>query len=197
MVVIGLTGASGSGKSYVARIFEQYGIQTLNADTIVHTLYQSENDCTQLIKKRFGDAVIKSDHSVDRQALGRLVFQDRRRLALLNETVHPFVINEIHTAIKLAQSNGHTSVLIDAPQLFESQLDKNCDYIIAVIADHQTRIKRISERDHISKELAEQRLSHQYKDDYFIKNSHFCIYNSEGNDVSEQVSAILTAIGLI
>ncbi len=197
MITIGLTGTSGSGKSYVAQIFAEYKIPTINADHIVHTLYETQNDCTLLLKERFGNDILNSDHSVNRKVLGKIVFNNRAQLKLLNETVHPFIIKEIKNQIQQAQNKSVKAVLIDAPQLFEAKLDSECDYIIAVIADETTRIQRIATRDHISENDARKRLSHQYSDDFFKKNSHFCIYTSLEDNVQEQIHTILNAIGFL
>ena len=197
MITIGLTGASGSGKSYIAKLFSMYQIPTVNADHIVHTLYQTENECTAKLKERFGDAVINTDHSVNRRILCSIVFQDKEKLTLLNQTVHPFVICEIQKEIEKARQNAVKAILIDAPHLFEAGLDRACNVIISVIADKNTRIQRIAARDHIGEQDAAQRLSHQYGDDFFKQHSDFCIYNSDCDNASEQIHTILTTLGLI
>lgn len=197
MMIIGLTGASGSGKSYISGLFADNGIPTINADRIVHALYETKNSCTLLLSERFGEEILNPDHSINRKALGAIVFNDPDLLKLLNETVHPFVIEEIHKQIQKARQNSAKAVLIDAPQLFEAGLDHECNFIIAVIANKETRIQRISARDHISEQDAEQRLSRQYSDDFFKQNSDFCIYNSPQDNVSDQIHTILHTLGLL
>jgi len=197
MMIIGLTGASGSGKSYVAKLFAEYGIPVINADHIVHVLYETENNCTLLLTERFGKSILNADHSIDRRALRTIVFNNRELLNLLNETVHPFVIEEIHNQIQNARKTSVKAVLIDAPQLFEANLDRECDYVIAVIADKATRIQRIAARDHVHENDAEKRLSHQYSDDFFKQNSDFCIYNSSNDNISEQIYTILHTLDLL
>ena len=196
MVVIGLTGASGSGKSFIAKRFQAYEIPIINADCIVHSIYRTENECTILLKHHFGDRIIRPDHSVNRQELGKIVFNDKEKLKLLNDIVHPFVIREIR--INIEEHRKHAkAVLIDAPQLFEAGLEKDCDYVIAVIADDATRIQRIAIRDHISEDVARQRLLNQFSDEYFKERSDFYICNSLHDNIDEQISSILTTIGYL
>ena len=197
MLTIGLTGMSGSGKSYVAAIFSRYGIATVNADAIVHRLYQGKNPCTELLRERFGDSVIHTDHSVNRKNLAAIVFSDPQKLKLLNETVHPFVLCEIDKAVDSARQKSAQAILIDAPQLFESHLDDKCDLIIAVIADEQTRVTRIARRDGISQEDAKKRLSHQYPDEFFIERADYCIRNSDHDSPEAEIVSLLTKLDLL
>ena len=196
MITIGLTGCSGSGKSYIATLFERFGIPTINADRIVHTLYAGENPCTAKLAEHFGNGVLNPDYSVNRRALADMVFQDRSLLALLNAIVHPFVLEEIDLLKERADKDGATAVMIDAPQLFESGLDQKCDYVIAVLADEKTRVKRLMNRDGIDESSIKRRLSNQFSDAFFEEHAHFCIKNSEGDDPLEQIVSILRVIGL-
>lgn len=197
MLTLGLTGMSGSGKSYVASIIAQYGIPSVDADKIVHSLYSGENDCTRLIAKRFGENVLNANHSINRKALGAIVFKDRDMLSLLNETVHPYVIAEIENAQLNAIQNGDPAIVIDAPQLYEARLETKCDYVIAVLTDTETQIKRIMTRDTITEEAAKRRLSNQHSQEFFRERADFCIENRDGNDISAQVFKILKTIGLL
>lgn len=196
MITIGLTGMSGSGKTYISNLLISRGFTVINTDEIVHTLYREENDCTRLLKARFGDAVFFADHRVDRKTLASIVFADPTRLQLLNETVHPFVVREIRERIQNAQINLEKAIVIEAPQLFEAGLEKEFDYIISVIADDDTRVLRISKRDAISRDDALQRLSHQHSDRFFKDHSDFIIKNSSNDDPDAQLDTILRTIGL-
>lgn len=196
MITLGLTGMSGSGKSFVANLFSEFGIPSINADTVVHRLYADKNECTVKLKSVFGEGILNPDHSINRKALGKIVFSDRAKLALLNETVHPLVINEMRVMIENAKEQGKKAVILDAPQLFESHLDADCDYIIAVIADEETRLQRIAMRDGITIDAAKIRLANQHPNIFFKEHSDFCIENSRGADLKTQIIGILREIGL-
>ena len=197
MIRIGLTGISGSGKSYVTKIFAKYGISSINSDAIVHELYASKNPCTEAIADLFGDSVLFTDYSVNRKELGAIVFASQEKLLLLNQTVHPFVIERINRVAEEKEHQGEPACLIEAPQLFESGLHELCDYVISVIAEHQVRLKRLIVRDSITAELAEKRIANQYKDSFFREHSDFCIKNNGTDDLEKQVYAILAKIGLL
>lgn len=197
MIRIGLTGVSGSGKSYVTKVFAKYGISSVNSDAIVHELYSSKNPCTEKIAHLFGERVLYSDHSVNRKELGAIVFASREKLALLNQTVHPFVLEKINQVSNEKESQGERALIIEAPQLFEAGLQAFCHCVVSVISDHHLRVERLVVRDGITKELAEKRIDNQYSDSFFREHSDFCIENNQGNDLEKQVQAILHQMGLL
>ena len=196
MLVIGLTGISGSGKGYVCGIFAKYGIPSIDSDKIVHELYKNSENCKSALVSLFGASVVCEDGSVNRAALSQIVFSDKEKLKQLNMAVHGFVLEEIGCLINEYREKNTKAVIIDAPMLFESGLDRKCDLIISVISDRKSRISRICERDKISREKALQRLANQHTDRYFKNRSDEIIYNS-GENVEEQVVKILSKTGLL
>ena len=197
MIRIGLTGVSGSGKSYVTKIFAKYGISSVNSDAIVHELYASKNSCTEAIANLFGEQVLFSDHSVNRKKLAAIVFSSRDKLQLLNKTVHPFVLDKINQIVQEHELQGAKAFLIEAPQLFESGLHELCDWVVSVLSEHDLRITRLIARDGISEEMAERRIANQFRDSFFRERSDFCIENNEGDDLEKQVYNILSIMGLV
>lgn len=197
MIRIGLTGISGSGKSYVTKIFDRYGIASVNSDAVVHALYGCKNPCTETLARLFGNDILLSDHSIDRRKLSSIVFASKEKLQLLNHTVHPFVMDKIDIFAKEKESQGARALLIEAPQLFEAGLDAYCDYVVSVIASHETRVARLVIRDGITKEMAEQRIANQYEDSFFRERSDFCIENNSEDDLELQVHTLLNKIGLL
>ncbi len=197
MIRIGLTGVSGSGKSFVTKIFDQYGIPSINADAVVHELYSAKNSCTEALSHLFGNDILLTDGSVDRRKLASVVFASKEKLQLLNQTVHPFVVDRINKISKEKENQGEKAFLIEAPQLFEAGLEASCDYVISVMADHETRIERLITRDGITKQMAEKRISNQFEDSFFKDRSDFCIENNVGDDLETQVHSILTEIGFL
>ena len=196
MIRIGITGMSGSGKSYVCSIFHTFGIPSINADSVVHRLYSERNGCTEDLARIFGKGILQSDHSVDRKALASIVFSDPSMLDILNHTVHPYVIEEIDKLVQSAQENGYCAILIDAPQLFEAGMEQSCDYIIAVIADDTFKVGNIMRRDNITEEKAQERLSNQHSDSFFMDRSDYTLHNGVDADLQGQIIKILQDIGL-
>lgn len=194
---IGITGMSGSGKSYVCSIFEKYGIPSVNSDAIVHRLYATQNSCTETLALLYGKDILHEDHSINRSALAAIVFADREKLALLNKIVHPYVVEILEKQASIEEEKGTPAFLIDAPQLFEAGLDKHCDYIVSVIADASTIRSRLMQRDNLTQEAITARLANQHDEHFFHTHSDFCISNSNGDDVEVQVKLILKKIGLL
>lgn len=196
MKILGLTGTSGSGKSYVARLFEKHGIPSLDFDKLVHQLYAQDGACTQALAAQFGKEILDSTGAIDRVRLGGMVFSDPHKLSLLNQTVFPFIAEQYETVRRSYETAGYRGLLLDAPTLFESGLDRSCDCLIAVIADHKEKVKRIMARDKLTEEEAIRRLSNQHSDDFFRKHCQYVIDNTENDNPEKQVIDVLKKEGL-
>ncbi len=189
MYTVGLTGMSGAGKSYIASCLFESGFNIIDADAVYHELVAGDSECIRELEAVFGSAVINADRSLNRPELAKLVFSDREKLKLLNNITHKYVLNEIR--LKIAQSDK--ACIVDAPQLFESGFDAECDLIIAVVAEREVCIKRITERDGISKEKAESRLSNQHDAEFFRSRCDIIIENN-GNDISKDIENTIKLI---
>ena len=194
MKIIGITGTSGSGKGYVSDIIRGYGFTVIDADKVTHDLYGG-GECVLKISELFGD-VTDGKGAIDRKKLGAIVFNDREKLLLLQDTVYGYITSEIFSAIEKEKKKGASAAFIDAPQLFESGIDKDCDSVIAVVADEDVRLSRIIKRDGISEESARMRMKNQKCTDFFIENSDFVIENN-GNEIAEKVREVLAGLKLI
>ncbi len=188
MLIIGLTGNSGSGKSYVASLFERKGIPSIDTDTIVHRLYEDNSDCINKLKSVYGDSIILPNGTVNRKALADIVFSDSEYLKILNEIVHSFVRSEVQKKLKEFVEQNKAAAIIDAPLLFESYLNKECDLTIAVIADEKTKVARIVERDKITSEKAIMRLRNQKSNDFFKEKCDFIISNNKNDNPEDYVN---------
>lgn len=176
--IIGLTGQSGAGKSYVAELLNKKQIPVINADWLVKELYDGKSPCVKTISAVFGADIIDSTGNIIRPQLAERAFSSKENTELLSSIVHPFVISLTLKKLKILAEKGEKAVIIDAPQLFESNMDIICDFIISVTADRETRIKRICIRDNISRESAEMRFNAQYEEKFFIDNSRYIIKNN-------------------
>jgi len=179
--IIGLTGPSGSGKGAVAEILRREGFFTLDADQIYKELVLPKPSYQKELVALFSPVILNDRGEVDRKTLGKVVFSDVKKRELLNKAAHKRVEEEIFAI--LGQKSDLSAVVIDAPQLFESGLDKHCDFIISVAAPEALRMERIIKRDHITKEDALLRFSSQFGDDYFLVNSDVVIVN-DGDEQS-------------
>ena len=176
--IAGLTGMSGAGKTTACRIFSECGFETVNCDDVARRVVECGKPALVMISRRFGSDILHPDGSLDRRKLGNIVFSDARSREELNEIIYPFITYDIVNNIACGSAEGTGLVLLDAPTLFESGADALCDTIVCVTADKGACAERIMERDGITREQAEDRLSSQHRADYYIERSEFSAVNS-------------------
>ncbi len=192
MIIIGLTGATGAGKGLLSKIFEKYKIHSLDTDLVSRIVCQPNFPCTLELAEAFGEDILLSDGSLDRKALSEKVFmreESEKLLSKLNAITHRHILAYVDTWLEKQKSDGAKAAVVDAPLLFESGYDKKCDYIIGVVADKKTRIKRIIERDMISAELAEKRAGAQ-KDDEYLMNHCSVVFTNNGDEKALESQAL-------
>ena len=180
MKVIGLCGGSGSGKSTVAGCFLQYGIPSIDTDALYHRMTAGPSPCLSELIAAFGAQYLAPDGSLDRRKLAEEVFsggdaeEKRKRL---NEIAHRHVLAACGAIIESFREEKKAAVLVDAPLLYESGLDRACDFVIAVVADPDLRVRRIVARDGITSEQALARLHAQMPDEQLIRRADVVIRN--------------------
>ena len=194
MTVIGVTGPSGAGKSLFCSYLEELGCLHLDCDKIYHSLVGSPSECARALEAEFGASVIKPDGSLDRIALGAIVFaqgaDDRRKK--LNEISHAFVLSEVRKAIK---STEKSCAIIDAPLLFEADFDKECDFTVALLAPAEARLARLCERDQRPVEALRARLAAAPDDSFYTSRADFTVIND--GDSAKLREAVNEIIGKI
>ena len=182
MKIVGITGPSGSGKTLFTKYFCQMGVPTVDADEVYHSMLIPPSECLDAIRENFGDTVFCDDGTLNRVALGAVVFNDSEALKLLNSTVLGMVLDRIRKMISEAEARGETVIIIDGPTLIESGFHRECDTVISVIAPTEDRIRRIMERDGISEEKARERVRAQKDDSFYKDNSNAVLYNDSTAD---------------
>ncbi len=201
MKVIGLCGGSGSGKGAVSRIFLKYGIPSVDTDALYREMTSSEGECMSALISAFGPSVANDDGSLNRETLRTIVFRgdnkDTKR-TLLNEITHKFILKKTRALISEYRQQNKEFALIDAPLLFESGFDRECDFTLAILADREKRIERIISRDGITREAAEARIDTQLSDCELAKMADFTITNNSTPEqlcksVQEFISKIKTS----
>ena len=194
MRIIGLCGMSGAGKSTVADLFREYGFYPIDTDAIYHTLISAPSECTDELVKVFSGVILNELGCIDRRKLADIVFKDKDKLLVLNKIAHKHVLDCVRKTISTLDENLYTAAIVDAPLLFESGFDKECDAIIAVVADIDTKASRIVKRDNITYERAVERLRNQIPDDTIISRSTYVIRNNDSDDVKGAVREIANII---
>ncbi|MCK9417664.1 dephospho-CoA kinase [Candidatus Dojkabacteria bacterium] len=180
MKKIGITGGIGSGKSFVCNIFKCFGIPIFNSDEIAKYLIETNVKVKNKIIETFGDDICLPIGVLDRKKLADIVFNDKEKLSLLNNIVHPAVRTYFDKWILF--QNNPPYVIIENAILFESGQSDFVDKIITVTADEEIRISRVMKRNTISREKVLERMNNQLSNDFKIEHSDFVIYNNE-NDI--------------
>ena len=195
MIVIGLAGGSGSGKTTVSSLFAKHGILPINTDEIYHDLTSSPTPCLRSIVEEFGKGVLNECGTLDRKALGAIVFSNPEKRGRLNTISHYYVLCAVRDVISAAERDGYFGVAVDAPLLFESGFDRECDYIAVVSADKDSRIARITARDGISAADASKRIAAQLSDEFLFSRADFIITNNgSADDLEQQVAKVVDSI---
>lgn len=162
MIVVGLTGGLATGKSSVARLFQDCGAIVIDADELAREAVQPGRPAWRDIVREFGKKVLQPDRALDRQTLGRIVFGNRTKLKKLGAIVHPRVAREQSRLMReIARKEPEAVIIYDAPVLIEAGAHKRMDKIIVVAADQQTQIKRLHNRSHLTRAEALRRIRSQ------------------------------------
>src|SRR3954469_24969374 len=140
MLVVGLTGNIGSGKSTVAQLLSERGATIIDADVLARRAVEAGTPAYQKIVKRWGTAIVGPDQQLDRGALRRSVFSDAKQLEELNAIVHPEVENLRQRLLDEARQRGDRIVVCDIPLLFEKHMAPRFDRIILVDAPRPLRL---------------------------------------------------------
>ncbi len=165
-MVIGVTGNSGSGKSFVINnISLPYKYYIIDADVVGHKILLQE-DCKEEVLNYFGEEILENGE-ISRKILGPIVFNDKEKLKKLTEITHKYIIANIKNTVLLEKDN-YDIIFIDAALLIESELYKICNYNILISSTKDNKISRIIKRDNISIDLALKRLDKQ-SSELFLK----------------------------
>ena len=183
MLKIGLTGGIGSGKSTVAKIFELLSIPVYYADEASKRLYHTDKNLIAQIKKHFGEDVYTSEQ-LNRSKLAAIVFNDPQKLELLNQLVHPPTLRDAEEWMKKQTA---PYVVKEAALLFESGSSAGLDFIIGVKAPTALRVKRVMDRDHLTRDEVLSRADRQIDENIKLMLCDFIINNNEQQLVIPQV----------
>ena len=176
--VIGLTGQTGAGKSTVRKLLKAKGAAVIDADFVAHEVADNSLSCLTDIVEHFSCMVLDEKGKLNRRSLGRIVFSDRKKLALLNKIMFPYIVSAIKGQVTAYEQAGAQIIVIDGATLIESGCAKMCSVLVSVTADEETRLTRIIHRDGISKRDAVRRVSAQNPEEFYIKASDYVIKNN-------------------
>ena len=189
MKIIGVTGSSGAGKDTLCEILENnYNAEIVDADKIAKELSKKGTMYLKSIVDCFGSKIINRQGELNRKKLASIIFEDEKKREELNKLTFIYVVDEIKRRISKLKKD---IIVVNAPLLFESNLNQICDFVIAIIADRDIQIERIMKRDNLTKEAAEKRLNMQNSNEYFEENADYIIHNKESlKDLEKQLKKI-------
>ena len=190
MILVGLTGGIGSGKSTVINYFKELGITCYQADDEAKKLMNSDKGLIKKIKNSFGDSIYINS-KLDRKKLSAIVFTDKKKLELLNSIVHPYVTRHFENFCK---GLGDIYIIKEVAIIFEIGTQNKFDKIILVRAPKEDRVKRIIKRDKCNRQDAINRINNQIADDDKIDQCDFIIDNINLEEISNKVLKIHNSI---
>ena len=179
MKVIGLTGNIGCGKSVVARMFEELGARVIDADLIARLVVEPGEPAWNEIVQTFGEAILNSDGTINRGKLGEIVFNDKEKREALNRITHPRIIERIKELIEEFRKENVEVVIVEAALIVEKGgMKPLINDLIVVTADEEAHIRRLIERNALSREEALSRIKSQMPLSEKVKYATYLIDNS-------------------
>ncbi len=177
--VIGLTGQTGAGKSSVSKIIRSQGITVIDCDEVAREVVAKEKCCLADMALEFSILILNMDGTLNRKKLAEIVFSDPKKLERLNVLIFPYIRSYLLEQMEQLEAQGERIVVLDAPTLFESGIDADCDSVISVIAPEAQRLNRIVVRDHLTDEEARRRIAAQHNDAFYTSRSQIVIINDK------------------
>lgn len=181
---VGITGGIGTGKSFVSKIFKTMGIPFYDADLEAKLIMVKDNNIRMALVKAFGPETYFEDGSLNRAHLSKQVFDNSQRLEVLNNIVHPAVIQ---AGVDWSNAQNGPYSLKEAALLYESGSYKKLDYTILVTAPEELRIARVMKRDKVSREEVLNRIQKQMPEEEKLKFADFVIHNDEQQPLLPQI----------
>lgn len=180
-MVIGITGSSGAGKSTICDMLKKYyKVKIINADKIAKKLSRKGTSYIIDIIEKFGKDIVDEEGELRRKRLAEIIYTNPEKRKELNNCTFKYIRKEIERQVNKEKESG-TTVIIDAPLLFECELDKLCDKVIGIISKRELQLERIVARDNVDYENAEKRLNAQESNEFYKEKCDEIIENN--NDI--------------
>lgn len=196
MKIIGLTGGIGTGKSTVSAYLKEKGCVILDADKMSRQLTAPGGAALPEIRKTFGDEVFFEDGTLDRKKLGNIVFNDKEKLKALEKlTTEKVVEQTVDGLVRLRKADYSGIVIIDAPLLFECNMQELAQESWLVTTDLEVRIERIMKRDGLDRQSILDRINNQMSDDEKRAIADYVINNSGSlEDLYRQIEHLIERV---
>jgi dephospho-CoA kinase len=180
MHVFGLTGGIASGKSTVAKYMVEHGVPAVDADRLARDVVLPGTPGLQKIVEVFGKGILCEDGSLDRKALGSIVFADSEKRQMLNQIIHPLISQASHLRLEELRQQGHALVAYEAALLVENGLKDMFRPLVVVATKPEIQRQRVMVRDELSEQEADNRLAAQYPLADKVAQADVVIWNNDG-----------------
>ncbi len=175
MRVIGLTGGIGTGKSTVSKFLTELGAMVLDADKIGHEAYAPDSATYHEVVAAFGRGILTPKGQIDRKKLGSIVFGSPEALSRLNQIMHPWIHETLKNHLRTYQSQGVRVAVIEAALLVEAGWHSLVDEVWVTVAPHDTVLKRVGGREHLSEGEITARIHSQLPTEERVKHADIVI----------------------
>jgi dephospho-CoA kinase len=186
MIIIGLTGGIGSGKTTVAKLFIELGVPVYFTDVEAKILMNNSEAIRNELVDQFGKDTFRNGE-LNREYLAKIIFNNKEQLSIINGIVHPKVKNHFKIWVK---NQDAPFVIQESALIFENNKQNDFDKIITITAPLRIRIQRVMNRDNVTEEQVLDRIKNQIDDEFKVKNSSFIIHNIDLVNTKSQVKTI-------
>ncbi|RLQ91899.1 dephospho-CoA kinase [Planomicrobium sp. Y74] len=190
-MIIGLTGSIASGKSTVSKMLEDLGYPIIDADLVARKVVEPGSETLKEIEALFGSEVIREDGTMNREKVGALIFSDPVKRKQMNDIIHPAIRAEMLRQRSAFMAEGHQTIVMDIPLLFESKLQHFVDKILVVSVTEDNQLSRLMERNGLNEKDAKARIGSQLPMSVKEEGADAVIYN---NGTIEETAQQLTKI---
>lgn len=183
MIIVGLTGVIGSGKSTVSHILSELGAYTIDADEISRTVLDKDTPAYFETVEHFGREILSCDGTINRKELAKIVFNNKAELEVLNRITHKYIFIKMQNMIDkyISASGSGDMIVLDVPLLFSDDFNIKYDKSVVVTASREIIIKRVMLRDGMDESEILERIKNQLSDEELIKRADYVIENNYEN----------------
>ena len=194
MLVIGLTGGIGTGKSEASRILKEFGASVIDADRVGHEAYRPRSQAWREVVEAFGEGILLPNGEIDRKSLGSVVFSDPKARIRLNSIMHPRMTDMIRERIEGLRSRGAEVVVVEAALLMEAGWDSLVDEVWVTCSPEEQVLERLQRRNGLTGEEIRARIGSQLPLEERVRHADVLVMNSGNVDeLREELESLWTA----
>lgn len=177
MLVIGLTGGIGTGKTEVATVLNELGVDAIDVDAIGHESYRRGSQAWRELLEEFGDGILTANDEIDRKKLAAIVFEDSRAIERLNAIVRPPMLLELQRRVRSLEEQSRAAVVVEAALLLEAGWASLADEVWVTTATEQHAVERVERRSDLDAKAVRARIGSQMRQEERVEHADVVIEN--------------------